>query len=134
MKKGDRVPIGFQAHYSGQDMKWTETYTGNTVIEAGERLFHRSSGKLKSFYPRATCFSFTPESMRDFIFCLIPRTRITASRYDDDEVRIDLEKYADCVDIYYIGTGTTEPIRDHLGRVVSRKTTLRILPGFEKCR
>lgn len=134
MKKGDKVPVTYHAHYPGQDMKWTETYTGNTVIDAGDKLYHRSSGKLKSFYPRVTCFSFTPESMSDYIFCLIPREAIKVSCFDGDEVRVDLEKYADCVDIFYIGTGTTEPIRDHLGRVVSRKTTLRILPGFEKFR
>ena len=47
MKKGDRVPIGFQAHYSGQEMKWTETYTGEIIIDAGDKLYHRSSGKIE---------------------------------------------------------------------------------------
>lgn len=106
MKKGDIIEIKQSAKYDGKSMRWTETKTGTKKIAVGETWFHVSSyEKLKSFFPKETCFADQKYS-EGYYYALKVISPITVDCYDDDEIRIDLEKYRNDVEIYYIGTIT----------------------------
>lgn len=58
MKKGTQIKVTETAKYNGQDMDWTETFTGKKVIgNGGEIVFHRSDVEIKSFKAKEICVS-----------------------------------------------------------------------------
>jgi hypothetical protein len=126
MKKGTRIPISAKARYTGQDMKWTETYTGDIKLFPGGIVYHCSSSLLKSFYPKETCFLLNNPPADEFIYALVVKNAISVPSYSN-EVRIDLEKHRDDAEIFYIGSGGYERIRDEFGRVIKYKKILDIM-------
>jgi hypothetical protein len=103
MKKGDRVEIRSDVKYSGQFMEWTESFTGKKKITAGSKLFHFSDVKINAFLDKQTCF-FTDLFGRGYAYGVIVKNDIIADSYGDEEVRINLSKYKDDLEIYYIGS------------------------------
>ena len=128
-----KVSISESATYKGQDMEWTETYIGKTVLKAGEKAYHTSYRDISSFYPKETCFY---ESYKlnviggdKNIYCLIPKKDIIVSEYSGDgEIRVDLERYKNDVDIYYIGYGESFSVKDDFDRVVGKFTLHHLAP------
>lgn len=128
-----KVSISESATYRGQDMEWTETYIGKTVLKAGEKAYHTSYRDISSFYPKETCFY---ESYKlnviggdKNIYCLIPKKDIIVSEYSGDgEIRVDLERYKNDVDIYYIGYGESFSVKDDFDRVVGKFTLHHLAP------
>lgn len=128
-----KVSISESATYRGQDMEWTETYIGKTVLKAGEKAYHTSYRDISSFYPKETCFY---ESYKlnviggdKNIYCLIPKKDIIVSAYSGDgEIRVDLERYKNDVDIYYIGYGESFSVKDDFDRVVGKFTLHHLAP------
>jgi len=129
MEKGQKIHITGNARYRGQDMPWTETFSGQVTIRKGDVLFHHSRQDLTAFYPKTTCFYFFPQGVGN-TYAFVAKKEIRADRYGN-EVRIDLEKYRD-FEIYYIGVIDIRPARDEYGRRTSVKDNadlLRILPN-----
>jgi hypothetical protein len=103
MKKGDKITITDKAKYDCQTMKWTEECTGLTTLNAGDVWYHASSRKITSFYPKTTCFANKKYTEGQYYALKVINT-IKVESYGNDEVRIDLDKYKNDVEIYYIGT------------------------------
>lgn len=57
MKIGTKIKVIESAKYSGQEMAWTETFTGTVVLEKAAKFLHTSETLLKSFRAKQTCFS-----------------------------------------------------------------------------
>jgi len=58
MKKGTQIQVSSEARYNGQDMSWTETFTGTEKIgNGGEWVFHSSNEKITSFRAKEICVS-----------------------------------------------------------------------------
>ena len=67
LKKGDKVQVTNNAKYSGQDMDWTETFTGiKTIGKGGEWVTHLSYKKIKEFVSKKICV--TPKQHSDSYF------------------------------------------------------------------
>jgi hypothetical protein len=105
MKKGDKVKIYENAKYSGQNMKWTEACTGTKILQVGEIYYHASSVKISTFHTKETCFA-DKKYTEGFYYALRVLSPLSVEMYDQDEIRIDLEKHAKDVEIFYIGTIT----------------------------
>jgi len=98
---------------------WTEQFTGMVKIAPGSVVFHNSTSKISSFSPILTCFSLEPGVIGDGpIYAAIIKNEITVLMYDDDEVRIDLNKFKNDVEIYYAGSRKTERTYDEYGRIL----------------
>lgn len=57
MKVGTKIQVKESAAYNGQDMAWTETYTGQVVLDKATKFMHSSDRPIKSFRAKETCFS-----------------------------------------------------------------------------
>lgn len=56
MKKGSQIKVTENAKYSGQDMSWTETFTGpKTIGNGGEWVFHQSDREINAFRNKVIC-------------------------------------------------------------------------------
>ena len=44
------------AKYNGQDMKWTETPTHIVELKKGDKLYHKTTNKIKEFLSKESCF------------------------------------------------------------------------------
>ena len=103
MKRGSKIEVSEKAKYNGQNMNWTEELTGTVTLEAGKVLYHTSRETLlKSFFPKETCFSESKTSDGHYYALKVINT-ISASLYNNDEWRIDLDECRNDVEIYYIG-------------------------------
>ena len=115
--KAKKIEISESAKYRGQDMDWTEEFTGKEILLQGTKLYHYSWKKINKFYPKTTCFYGNISGMSKNIYCLILKKDIELETYGN-EYRIDLEKYINDVDMYYIGYGESVPVSDENGYVI----------------
>jgi hypothetical protein len=125
-----RIQISDSAFYPGQSMKWTETFQGEVIIPAGTSLFHCSCDGIEAFYPKETCFDYTVGG-RGHVYQFIVKRDIIGREYGDNvknEVRVDLDRYRNDVEIFYIGTVEKERIRDEFGRVIKYQTIYNVTP------
>jgi len=97
-----RIQIRETKSYKGPDMKWTEEYTGEIVLEAGTELFHASDGEIKAFAPKTTCFARDMLQSGE-IYRLVVKKAIVAQSFASSEIRIDLDRFQNSVEIYHIG-------------------------------
>jgi hypothetical protein len=107
------IQITDTADYAGQDMAWTEKMK-NVVLKKGSSYIHYSPTKIKTFYPKVTCF-FSEGGPEEHAYQITLLSDIQGfESVHGEEVRIDLEKYQDQVVIEYLGkkvlvdTGITE--------------------------
>ncbi|AEE95806.1 hypothetical protein [Mahella australiensis] len=87
-------------------MPWLEEVHEETVIPAGTELFHVSTyDQIDAFAPIETCFTYDRPFLQGEIYMLKVSRPVKAVVVDDYEVRIDLGRVTDCVDIeiYYVG-------------------------------
>ena len=56
MKIGTQIKVTDNSDYNGQDMSWTETYTGQKIIgKGGEMVYHQSNNIIKRFLSKEFC-------------------------------------------------------------------------------
>jgi hypothetical protein len=89
MKKGDYVQVTNKANYVGQNMAWTEQVTGQVTLKKGDVLYHFSSKKLTSFFPKTTCFFMTDVKTSGYCYILRLLKDITVDCYMN-EIRLNL--------------------------------------------
>jgi len=111
MKSNQKIPVTEQANYNGQDMEWTETFTGiKTIGKGGEWVCHISEEIIKEFCAKKICV--TPSEHTDTYFeSNASKEEVTAEwhkkkllysiflpegteveTYSDDEYRFDLDQ------------------------------------------
>ena len=61
MKKGIKIEVSENAKYNGQDMAWTETFTGIKIIGKGGEMFDQLQ------FERAWSENFLREVYHDFL-------------------------------------------------------------------
>jgi hypothetical protein len=127
--KAKKLNISDEAKYKGQEMDWTEDFTGKEILAAGTKLYHYSWNKINSFFPKTTCFYDNCNKLSHNIYCLILKKDIELETYGN-EYRIDLDKYRDDVDIYYIGYGESFSVKDEYDRVIGSYSLQHIADGF----
>ncbi len=109
--KGTDVAVSQNARYAGQDMKWTERLKQKpTKIVPGTKFYHVSYSRISSFFPKETCF-FT--EYKKYLTGHFYELEVLSPIYGqetitEEEIRIDLEDYADSVAIRYIGERDTK--------------------------
>lgn len=120
MKRGAEIKVSEFASYNGQDMDWTETYTGEKQIKkGGEWVFHRSSAEIKEFRAKDICVSpfehgksylestaklkevKSKFNSKSFIYAIFLPEGTTVDTYSDDEYRFSLDG---SVKIIFLGT------------------------------
>src|SRR5690554_6857766 len=114
MKKGQKIRVSSEARYSGQDMDWTETFTGTKKIgQGGELVFHRSDSLIKEFRAKEICVSpfdhgkihlesnATLEEVtekynwKSYIYMIFLPEGTIVDTYSDDEYRFELTEEMD---------------------------------------
>jgi hypothetical protein len=98
----NRVKISHNNNYEGRDIQWTEEFTGQEKVEAGRIFYHSSRSYIDVFAPEMTCFFENKIARYWFVYTIVIKNDIVVDTYGD-EVRIDLEKNRNNVEIYYIG-------------------------------
>ena len=119
MKRGTKIEVKRNAKYGGQDMPWTETYTGRKKIgRGGEWVTHHSHELIKSFQPKKICVH--PASHSDsyfesnatrkevvakfhwqtYIYLIFLPQGTIVDTYSDDEYRFNLNSR---FNIFYAG-------------------------------
>jgi len=79
-----KVKITEDAKYAGQDMNWTETFTGYKVLEEDTLFWHGSNSKIKAFRAKNTCFH-TQEQLMSAVS--------NTERYEGNKVGTSVESY-----------------------------------------
>lgn len=118
MLSKSKIPIKDKALYQGQEMQWTEEFTGNIELKKGDVLIHQSYNKIKNFKTKTTCFFHNSKQVfknkelnynnddyisKQYVYIAILEQDLILPKYDDDEVRIDLLKHKDNISIYEAG-------------------------------
>ncbi|WP_113675896.1 hypothetical protein [Vallitalea guaymasensis] len=115
----NKIIISENAWYPGRTMNWTEERTGTRKLQKGQMITHFSHEEIKAFVPKITCFFIgfpCIEDLKDkeldydrqehfaeeYIYIAIVKKDISALEYGN-EVRIDLKKHKDDIDIYLVG-------------------------------
>lgn len=110
MKKGTLINVRDNAVYNGQDMSWTETFTGKKKIKAGgEWVTHTSQDLIKSFRPKKICVHPSKHSKsyfesnikksdlkgkytwKTYIYSIFLPAGTIVETYSDDEYRFNLD-------------------------------------------
>jgi hypothetical protein len=60
-----KINITENAKYAGQDMDWTETFTGEKVLQKDTLFYHGSNNKIKAFRSKNTCFHMEDALLKD---------------------------------------------------------------------
>lgn len=121
MKAGSKIQVKNSAKYSGQDMAWTEEFTGTVVLEKDTKFLHCSESPVKCFAAKETCFSTedilinclnlsndesrnkygTGKVMRKkYCYVLELKAGTEVDVYNNDEIRVELEEG---MELTYIG-------------------------------
>lgn len=114
MKKGQKINVSEDARYNGQDMDWTETFTGTKKIgQSGEIVFHRSDSLIKEFRAKEICVSpfehgksylesnATIEEIskkynwKSYVYMIFLPEGTIVDTYSDDEYRFELTEEMD---------------------------------------
>ena len=110
MKKGSLVKVEQKSKYSGQNMKWTETFTGlKTIGVGGEIVTHNSMSKINIFCEKKICvhpsahsesyFASTASfkeiksryNWKNYIYTIFLPEGTIVETFSDDEYRFDLD-------------------------------------------
>jgi hypothetical protein len=121
MKAGQKIQVKKSAKYSGKDMAWSETFTGNVRLQEPTRFLHTSSSPIKSFAPVETCFSMPDildnclslsndtdrtkygtgaEMGRKYCYVITLPAGTEVATFSNDEIRIEL---TEGMELTYIG-------------------------------
>lgn len=122
MKKGSKIEVSENAKYNGQDMEWTETFTGiKRIGKGGEVVTHTSNKEIKKFAAKQICahpashsesyFISTISkkelknrySWKYFIYSIYLPEGTEVDTYSDDEYRFELTEN---MEIIFSGTIT----------------------------
>jgi hypothetical protein len=109
MKKGTQIQVSSKARYNGQDMEWTETFTGKKIIgEGGETVFHKSDKMISVFAEKEICVSpfehgksylvstaskkeiTSKYNWKQFIYAIFLPEGFEVDTYSGDEYRFEL--------------------------------------------
>ena len=111
--KGHRIEISEDAEYDGQEMPWTETFTGEkTIGKGGEWVTHNSRKLIKSFKPKVIAVHPWEHSLsyfksdvssideikakgkpyHNYIYSIYLPEGTKVDTYSDDEYRFKLDK------------------------------------------
>lgn len=120
MKKGSKIQVLENAKYNGQDMLWTEPFTGTKKIgKDGEWVTHTSSNKIKEFRAKEICVhpyehsisSFESNTTKKevtskynweiFVYAIFLPEGTIVDTYSDDEYRFELTEE---FNIFFAGT------------------------------
>jgi hypothetical protein len=110
MKKGLKIQITESSNYSGQDMDWTEPFTGlKTIAKGGEWVCHTSQELIKEFRSKKICVTpnnysqtyFVSNSSKKevvsewhkikFLYSFFLPEGTIVETYSEDEYRFDLD-------------------------------------------
>ena len=116
----EKVEITETAKYNGQDMEWTEVFTGKKIVgEGGEFVFHRSSKKINEFLAKQICVTpfehgrsylesnATKKEVAlkynwcSFVYVIFLPEGTVVDTYSDDEYRFNLNRG---FNVYFSGT------------------------------
>lgn len=116
MKKGSKIEVKENGKYKGQDMSWTETFTGTKIIgKGGEWVTHTSSVMIKKFVPKTICVHPFEHSLSYFesnttknniqskynwtiyVYSIFLPEGFTVDTYSNDEYRFTLTQDMDII-------------------------------------
>lgn len=119
---------------------WSENIEDTIVVQKDTILYHVSVWEeLKGFYPTITCFSTEKpvmEAIDSYVYIAIPKTDITGEtiQHSPNEIRIDLEKTQNNIEIFYAGTIKSTGIKkvDNYGLYQGELIRFNFIKQFKK--
>ena len=108
MKKGSKISVTSSAKYSGQEMSWSETFTGQKIIgKGGEWVTHTSPSMMKEMRTKMICVhtnshsesyfastckkeELTGYSWKTYLYSIYLPEGFVVDTYSDDEYRFEL--------------------------------------------